>query len=79
MDVKSLFQFLKKNTDLKGNDSAVHNAVKELSDDSWGDGYNAALRHLKRRKMIAAARRKKSVGRFLDLLSDLTHGKDKKK
>jgi hypothetical protein len=78
MDVNDVMTFLEGNTDLKGNDTAIRNALIEMDSSSWWNGYNASLKHAKKRKAISEKRIRIRVSRLIDFISDLTHRKDKK-
>ena len=78
MNTTTVYNFLKKNADLKGNESQIIEALRRLSSDNWWAGYHACLKHRKKRRLLEQARRDRSVKRLLDYISDLTHGTQKK-
>jgi hypothetical protein len=78
MDVNDVMKFLNGNTDLKGNDTAIRNALIEMHCSSWWGGYGTSLKHAKKRKAISEKRILIRVSRLVDFISDLTHRKDKK-
>jgi len=78
MNTTTVFNFLKKNADLKGNESQILEALKRLSSDNWWDGYETCLKHRRKRRLLEHIRRDTAVKRLLDYISDLTHGPQKK-
>jgi hypothetical protein len=78
MNASKVFDFLTRNTDLKGNDSAIKGSLLQLSTDSWWGGYETSLKHLRKRRLLESIRRDAAIKRVLDYLSDLTHGTQKR-
>ena len=78
MNVSSVLDFLRRNADLKGNEEAIKNALQQLDADSWGRGYEERIKQRRKQRILVVMRRDSFIKRFLDFLSDLTHGVKKK-
>jgi len=78
MSASTLFDFLRKNCDLKGNEEAIKNSLQDMDADSWYNGFQERIRQQRKRKMLSGYRRGAFIKRFLDYVSDLTHGVKKK-
>lgn len=75
VSAKSIYDFLDKNQVTDYNRAMIKRYLRELEAEAWARGFDECLQCNKRRRMMAASRRKKFISRFLDHLSDLTHGK----
>ena len=79
MNAQSVFDFLEKNVDLKGNGEAVKNAIKQLGVDNWGEGFHERINQQRKHGALERKRRNRFIKCFMDYLSDLTHGTKKDK
>ena len=78
MSASTVFNFLRENCNLKGNDEAIKNSLQDMDADSWFAGYQERLKQQRKQKILAKVRREAFIKKFLDYISDLTHGAKKK-
>ena len=78
MSASTVFDFLRRNCDLKGNNEAIKNSLQDMDADSWYNGYQERIKHQRKQRILAKVRRETFIKRFLDYVSDLTHGAKKK-
>lgn len=74
MSISKLYEYLMTNGVSENNRVLIKNQLKEIEAGVFGKGYSTALQDVQRRKKIIHARRSTAVKRFLDYLSDITHG-----
>lgn len=75
MKLLKLYEYLLTNGVTAENHQLIQQELENLASAEWADGYMCAVRHQKKRRIMREKRCDHSVKRFLDYLSDLTHGK----
>lgn len=74
MSLNSTLHFIENNTLTPEMIPFIKKEIVLIHEESWGEGYNACLQHIKRRRIIKSTRLRKMIKNYLDWLDSRTHG-----